>query len=191
LQSSLDASDWSVISSADIATSFVDVNLAYSTIYYYRVIAVSSAGSSPPSAVVGVATKAHPDVLSGQSLTLNLTRGQAFIGPVATFDDLDVQTASGELVATINWGNGHRTRGTVTGSDGSFTVNGSQVFARVGAYQVQVTVTMTEPGVAGTVVNSTAIVSVPTKRRPEVRPARVPRVVTKRVAIVRRRARNA
>ena len=55
------------------------------------------------------------------------------------------------------------------------------------------TVTMTEPDMAGVVVNSTAQVSTPSKRRPLARPrvARVaarPRVVTKRVAVVRRRA---
>ena len=93
-------------------------------------------------------------------------------------------------MATINWGNGHRTRGTVTGFNGTFAVSGSQIYARLGAYQVQVTVTMSEPGAAEIVVNSTAQVSVPAKRQPAARPARVPRVVTKRVAAVRRRGKN-
>ena len=106
VERSLDASTWSVIATGVTATSFVDSGLGYSTIYYYRVLAVSSAGYSPPSAEVGVATKAQPDVLTGQSLTMNLTRAHSFTGPVATFTDLNVQTASGRFVATINWGNG-------------------------------------------------------------------------------------
>ena len=58
LERSLDANAWSVIASGITATSLVDAGLTYSTIYYYRVLAVSSAGYSPPSAAVGVATKA-------------------------------------------------------------------------------------------------------------------------------------
>ena len=195
LERSVDQNSWSVIGSALTATSFVDVNLSYSMIYYYRVFGVSSAGSSPSSVVVGAVTKALPDVLSGQSLIVNATRGQLFIGPVATFTDQNVQAASGQFVATITWGNGHHSQGTVTGSNGTFTVSGNQTFARVGTYDVQITVTMTEPDVAGVVVNSTAQVSIPPKRRPVARPARVARVrvaraLTKRVAAVRRRARN-
>ncbi len=123
--------------------------------------------------MVGVATKLQPDVLSGQSLTLNLTRAHSFTGPVATFTDLNVQTASGRFVATINWGNGHRTRGTVSGFNGTFAVSGSQIYARLGAYQVQVTVTMSEPGAAEIVVNSTAQVSVPAKSPASSTPVRV------------------
>ncbi len=45
VERSLDANTWSVIASGITATSFVDAGLAYSTIYYYRVLAVSSAGT--------------------------------------------------------------------------------------------------------------------------------------------------
>jgi hypothetical protein len=191
VQRSLGANSWSVIASAATGTSLIDVGLAYSTIYYYRVLAVASAGTSPSSAVVGVATNVQPDILSGQPLTLNVTRGQSFIGPVATFTDANVQTLSGRFVATIKWGNGHSSRGTVSGANGSFTVSGNQAFARAGAYKVQVTVKMTRPGMANVVVNSTALVSAPSKPLPLARPARVPRVTAKRIPVVRRRGRNA
>jgi hypothetical protein len=195
LERSLDQNSWSVIGSAVTSTSFVDAGLAYSTTYYYRVWAISGAGSSLPSAVVGAVTKAQSDALSGQPLIINATRGQLFIGPVATFTDQNIQAARGQFVATINWGNGHRSVGRVTVSNGAFTVSGKQTFARVGAYEVQIVLRMNEPDMAALVVNSTAVVSAPPKRRPIIRPARVarvrvPRVLTRRVAAVRRRARK-
>ena len=42
-------------------TSFTDSGLNYSTIYYYRVLAVSSAGTSAASLAVGAVTSAQPD----------------------------------------------------------------------------------------------------------------------------------
>ena len=75
VERSLDGSTWSAIATGVTATSFADSGLNYSTMYYYRVLAVSSAGSSAASAAVGAVTWAQPDVLTGQSLTMNLTRG--------------------------------------------------------------------------------------------------------------------
>ena len=81
--------------------------------------------------------------------------------------------------------------GTVSGANGTFTVSGTHTFARAGAYKVQVTVKLTQPGMANVVVNGTAMVIAPSKRVPLARPARVPRIVRKRVAVVRPRGRNA
>ena len=56
VERSLDGSTWSTIAAGVTATSFADSGLNYSTIYYYRVLAVSSAGTSPASVMVSATT---------------------------------------------------------------------------------------------------------------------------------------
>ena len=122
IERSLDASSWSIIATDITATSFTDSNLNYSTSYYYRAFAVSMAGTSAPSLVVGAETGAQADVLTGQALKLSLARRTTFTAPVATFIDANTATTANRFTATIRWGDGETTVGTVTGGDGSFTV---------------------------------------------------------------------
>ena len=63
------------------------------------------------------------------------------------------------FIATINWGNGRSSRGTISGSDGTFAVSGTHTFTTVGVHVVRVTVTMTAPDLAGVVMTSTVKVS--------------------------------
>ena len=83
---------------------FLDSGLHYLTTYYYRVVAVSSAGSSPASSIVSALTGAQPDVLAARSLVMTLTRRASFSGPVATFTDANAATTAASFIATINWG---------------------------------------------------------------------------------------
>jgi hypothetical protein len=136
------------------ATSNADSNLAYSTTYQYRVVAESSAGDSPPSSVVLVTTLAQPDLLAGQSLSITLTTGSTFTGPVAAFTDAQAATPAGRFIAAIAWGDGQSTLGTVSGSGGEFTVLGAHVYSRVGVYALQVTVSMSEPDVTRVTIES-------------------------------------
>jgi len=76
---------------------------------------------------------------------------------VATFTDTDPNWSAGLFTATINWGDGTTDSGEVGGSDGSFTVSGSHVYAQPGAYTAQVSVT---DGFTTVTANGAATVSV-------------------------------
>ncbi len=43
-----------------------------------------------------------------------------FSGTIATFSDTDPANGAGDFAASINWGDGTTTTGTVSGSNGSF-----------------------------------------------------------------------
>jgi hypothetical protein len=189
VERSPDGITWSTIATGVTSTSFVDSGLHYSTIYDYRTLAVSSGGISAASGAVGAVTlAAPPDALAGQSLVMYLTRGVAYTGPVATFVDANAATSTGNFAATINWGNGRVSRGTVSGSNGTFTVIGVHTFTALGNHLIHVTVTMTGPERAAVVVTSTAEVSVRPKRRPSIRARPVVKIEKKHPPVVKKRA---
>jgi hypothetical protein len=51
------------------------------------------------------------------------------------FDDANPNDVAGQYTATIDWGDGTQTSGTVSGSSGLFQVHGSHVYASPGVYQ--------------------------------------------------------
>jgi hypothetical protein len=71
---------------------------------------------------------------------LSLVSPPTYTGPVATFTDANTATSSiADFTATINWGDGSpATTGTVTGSAGSFTVNGSHTYGSLGSFTIKV-----------------------------------------------------
>jgi hypothetical protein len=79
----------------------------------------------------------------GQSITTAV--GQQFNGTVASFVDPDAGNTQGTFTATINWGDGNTSAGTVTAnSDGSFTVTGTNTYAIAGFYQISVQISDTD-----------------------------------------------
>jgi hypothetical protein len=97
------------------------------------------------------------------STTINATAGQAFNGLVGSFSDSNLLAVPGDFTATINWGDGHVSKGTVAaaGTDGSgnllFNVTGSNTYFNYGAYTVSVAI-VSKGGATGT-INSPANVS--------------------------------
>ena len=86
-------------------------------------------------------------------------RGRSITGTVATVtDSRSYYSTTSDFAATINWGDGHQTAGTVSGSYGSYTVTdaGNHIYTTPGNYTVSVTVSDDAPGTA-TNTNSTAI----------------------------------
>jgi hypothetical protein len=73
--------------------------------------------------------------LSLSGTTVNATEGTAFNGEVAS----GTYTGNGSLSATINWGDGSHSRGTISGT-GTFTVNGKHTYAEEGSYTISITV---------------------------------------------------
>jgi hypothetical protein len=66
-------------------------------------------------------------------------QGRAFTGAVATFSDADPAANAKDFTATINWGDGHLTNGTIAADGkGGFTVSGTNTFTTAGNFPVSV-----------------------------------------------------
>ncbi|HYR15729.1 MAG TPA: hypothetical protein VEQ67_16160, partial [Mycobacterium sp.] len=80
-----------------------------------------------------------PIAATGAALTA--TEGAPFSGTVATFTDPDASSTASEYSATVNWGDGSSSAGTVSGaSGGPFTVTGSHTYAEEGTYSTSVVI---------------------------------------------------
>jgi hypothetical protein len=94
------------------------------------------------------------------SLTPSNVRGDLALNNVmmATFTDTNISNVAGDFAATIDWGDGQTTTGTVSGSNGVFTVDGSHRYATAGQKSFSVTVADDPPGTATASANGTAAV---------------------------------
>src|SRR5262249_6851045 len=82
-----------------------------------------------------------------------------FSGAVATFANTNPANPSTDFTATIDWGDGTTTTGTVTGGAGTFTVSGSHTYTSSGTKSLSVTLADDAPGTAQATAHSTASVS--------------------------------
>jgi FG-GAP-like repeat len=77
--------------------------------------------------------------LTATGTELELTAGVSFTGVAARFSDGDPLAAIGDFSATINWGDGHSSSGTVAADPGGgFDVNGTNTYATAGSYHLRV-----------------------------------------------------
>jgi hypothetical protein len=101
------------------------------------------------------ATNAHLGIadakLTATMASIDPTEGAPFSGPVATFTDADPNGAAGDYTATITWGDGHTSMGTVSATGGGFAVSGTNTYATNGPYSV--TVAISDTGGATTSVS--------------------------------------
>jgi phosphatidylinositol-3-phosphatase len=88
-------------------------------------------------------------VISVTGVTATSTQGVTFSGNVATFTDADGDTNASDFTATIAWGDGNTTAGTVNSSASGLSVSGSHTYATEGNYTPMVTITDTD-GASGT-----------------------------------------
>jgi hypothetical protein len=102
------------------------------------------------------ATIAEGDA-TGTGTALTATEGTAVSGTVATFADPGSLDAASDMTAVIAWGDGTRSAGTISGSNGSFTVSGTHLYVDEGSFTPSVT--LFEAG-TGTVAAATASVTV-------------------------------
>src|SRR3984957_8432307 len=107
----------------------------------------------------GSVAVAEDDVLTGHGQTIRPHANQAFSGAVATFTDTDTVNGAGDFAATINWGDGTTTSGTVSGGSGTFTVSGSHTYTHPGHENMTVTLTDDAPGTATATALSSANVN--------------------------------
>ncbi|HEV3343343.1 MAG TPA: DUF4214 domain-containing protein [Pirellulales bacterium] len=115
-----------------------------------KVILTDDSPGTASATVTGTATVAENDTLvAGTSVTGSSTEAATFSGTVATFTDT---TYAGNLPAdfsaSIDWGDGTISAGTVSGSAGSFTVSGSHVYAEEGTKTATVVLSDDAPGTA-------------------------------------------
>jgi len=85
--------------------------------------------------------------------------GSSFSGTVATFSDANTAKTPADFTVTIAWGDGTSSAGTVVGSSGSFTVNGTHTYADEGSFGFTVTVAENGPGGATSSSSATATVT--------------------------------
>jgi FG-GAP-like repeat len=99
------------------------------------------------------------DVLTGHGTAQHLQANHAFTGVVATFSDTYTGNVPGDFSATISWGDGSTTAGTVSGGSGSLSVSGTHIYTHAGHENISVTLNDDAPGTATATANSTANVS--------------------------------
>jgi hypothetical protein len=99
----------------------------------------SAGGSATASATISVADAALSDTSGTVSAsgTEGLATGSII---VATFTDANPGNNSAEMTATIHWGNGSSSAGTVSYASATYTVTGSTTYAEEGSYVVTVDV---------------------------------------------------
>jgi hypothetical protein len=98
---------------------------------------LSSAGLSSSQASFGYLS-VHPASLAAAAVNFSATAGAPFTGTVATFANTASFPAS-DYSATIDWGDGTTSTGTVTGTS-TLSVNGSHTYASATSYAVTVTI---------------------------------------------------
>jgi hypothetical protein len=75
------------------------------------------------------------------AVTVNAKQGVAFTGVVANFSDADPAGTATDYTATINWGDGHISNGTITANNsGGFNVSGTNTYAQPGNFPISVDV---------------------------------------------------
>jgi hypothetical protein len=106
--------------------------------------------------VTGTANVADA-TLTAAGATIASTEGLSFAGTVASFSDANPNGAAGEFAATIAWGDGQISTGTITASSGGFAVTGTHAYAEEGTNVIAVTITDTGGSVV--TIKSTANVA--------------------------------
>jgi hypothetical protein len=69
---------------------------------------------------------------------LSLVSGFTYSGPVATFKDANTGSTTADFTATIDWGDTHTSASVVTGSAGSYAVNGTHTYTSTGPFTIKV-----------------------------------------------------
>lgn len=110
----------------------------------------SAAGAVPSVAIDNLAFDQAGAPLSAAGTPISATAGSPFSGSVATITDGDPTAVASDFTATITWGDGAGSAGTVSAAGGgSFTVSGSHTWQAPGSYPVHVAVTKVNGRTAG------------------------------------------
>jgi hypothetical protein len=95
--------------------------------------------------------------LSAAGVAISATAAAPFSGAVATFTDADPNGSAAQFSASIDWGDGKTSAGTISATAGGFTVSGSHTYAAEGSRAVGVTIN--DAGGASSTASSTATIA--------------------------------
>src|SRR5262249_17831925 len=127
--------------------------------YTVRVVLADDAPGTASATASGAVGVAEGDGLVGFGQTLAATPGASVSGRGAAFPDTYSGNVAPDFTASIAWGDGTTTAGTVTGGSGTFTVGGSHTYASPGAFSV--TVSLSDVGGTSATAHDTASVAAP------------------------------
>jgi PKD repeat protein len=105
---------------------------------YTATVTVNDVGGSSASVTSTVAV--NDAALGASGTPIAPASGQAFSRTVASFWDSDVNGTVSDYTASINWGDGTTSAGSVTASGTNFDVRGGHTYSARGIYTVTVTV---------------------------------------------------
>jgi hypothetical protein len=96
---------------------------------YTLMVRITESGGSPGtrSASASVTVGEADATLVGVA-PITISEGTTFAGPVATLTDPGSPDPASKFSATIDWGDGTTTAGTISGGSGSFTISGSHTY---------------------------------------------------------------
>ena len=98
-------------------------------------------------------------VIAASGTKFSATAGKSFTKTVATFTDQNTKDTASQYKASIKWGDGATSTGTVSGSAGKFTVTGTHTYAKAGTYSITTTITEVSDAVNTASAVSTATVT--------------------------------
>jgi hypothetical protein len=129
---------------------------------YTEVVTITRTTDNATIAPSGTVTVADTDNLTAAGTTIHGDPNVALTNvTVATFTDSNTANTAGDFVATVDWGDGTTTLGTVSGSAGGFTVTGSHTYAQNGQDAIFVNVSEgpdNPEAIASAVAGSTALI---------------------------------
>jgi hypothetical protein len=111
--------------------------------YYWTASYSGDNSNKPSSSKCGAETVTVTDLpITASGTTVSATEGANFSGSVASFTDPDTAAMASEYEATIEWGDGSKSTGTISGpTGGPFSVSGEHTYAEEGSYTITVTIT--------------------------------------------------
>ena len=102
----------------------------------------------------------QPDAPSAVATDVTVAEGAAFSGTVGTITDADPTAQASEYAASIDWGDGSTSAGTVTGPvSGQFDISGGHTWADEGSYALLVWITDSDNSGANMLAGATATVT--------------------------------
>src|SRR5262249_35198241 len=99
--------------------------------------------------------------LTPSGLSLAATEQAAFSGVLATFTDADPTATAASFRATVDWGDGTTSSGTIGTGPAGFTVSGTHTYAEEGNQAVTVTITDVPGNVQVTASSAVAVADAP------------------------------
>jgi len=115
---------------------------------------------------VAFVTNVADAALSATGVPVSATAGAQFSGTVATFSDADPAGTASDYTATISWGDGSASAGTVAPAPGGgFAVTGSHTYANGGTYPTSIAIN-DAGGASATATSSANVAAVPSSPAP-------------------------